>query len=271
MALCLRLLLLILLVGSASQAQTQNVLHLGTTTSIRDSGLLDEIQSAFFKRHHIVLRTLVAGSEQVLSAARRGDLDIVLTHSPNAEATFVAEGFGLQRKPVFYSHFLLVGPKGNEAGLNSQEDLEKKLRAIIQTGLPFISRDDLSGTHMLEKGILDKLQLKPEGKSYIKSGRGMGATLQLADQLQAHTLTDTGTWHNLQSRLSLKVLAGEDRETVNQYSLIALNPERLPHSPDAGAAVFDQWLSGAEGQRVINQFRLNEQQVFHSGVAKKES
>lgn len=262
------ILIFALIASPFSLAQT--VLHLGTTTTVRDSGLLDEIQAGFHAAHGIVLRTLVMGSGQVLKAAQRGDIDIALTHAPEAEKSFIENGFGLRRSPVFFNHFLLVGPATNPTKLKGDGSIETAYKDINRAGLAFVSRDDFSGTHAQEIKLRKKLGIQAEGRKYIKSGRGMGPTLQLADQLQAYTLTDFGTWHNFKSKLSLKELAGNDQTLINQYSLIALNPSGIPHPPPPSAEIFYRWLTSPEAQALIDNFRVDSQQLFHSGSAGKE-
>jgi len=246
-------------------------LALGTTTTLRDSGLLEYLQADFYETHGIAIRSIVLSSGQVFSAAKRGDIDIALTHAPKAEQAFINSGLGLARTPVFYNHFLLVGPANPSLKLADKGSLADALQSVHKQKLAFISRDDDSGTQAFEQKLLSQLGIEPTGKHYIKSGRGMGPTLQLANQLQAYTLCDWATWQAYQAKLSLQPIVNRPQAKQNQYSLVTVNPNHSSHPPQASAELFYRWLTGPAGQAAVETFQLNGQQLFHAGMAKSEN
>jgi len=246
-------------------------LALGTTTTLRDSGLLEHLQADFYAAHGIAIRSIVLSSGQVFNAAKRGDIDIALTHAPKAEQAFIKSGLGMARTPVFYNHFLLVGPENSKLKLSDQASLAEALQSLHEQKLPFISRDDESGTQAFEQKLLMQLGIEPSGEHYIKSGRGMGPTLQLANQLQAYTLCDWATWQAYQAKLSLQPIVNTPQAKQNQYSLVTVNPNTSAHPPQASAQLFYSWLTGPAGQAAVEMFQVNGQQLFHAGMAKSEN
>ena len=266
-----KILALLALFCLTATSQAAGPLALGTTTTIRDSGLLEQLQTGFYAAHGIAIRGIVMSSGQVFNAAKRGDIDIALTHAPGAEQAFINSGLGLSRTPVFYNHFLLVGPANANIKLNNNGSLSDALQSLHKQKLPFISRDDASGTYAFEQKLLAQLGIEPSGEHYIRSGRGMGPTLQLANQLQAYTLCDWATWQAYRDKLSLQAVVNTPQAKQNQYSLVTVNPNTSAYLPQASAELFYRWLTGPDGQATVEAFQRNGEQLFHAGNATSEN
>jgi tungstate transport system substrate-binding protein len=248
-------LVLILLLGAQSASGAERLL-LASTTSAQNSGLFDVLLPAFEKQTGIKVHVIAVGSGQALAMARRGDADLVFTHDPEAEEQFMTEGFGLARRQVMYNDFVLVGPAKDPAGVRGR-DAVAAFRKLAAQGFPFVSRGDGSGTHRREQDLWKRAGASPQGPSHLQVGQGMEPTLRVAGEKQLYTLTDRGTWLAVKERdrVSLALLVEGDPLLINQYSVITLNPAKLPHIKAKEAQAFADWVTSPKGQAVIDGLR----------------
>jgi len=230
-------------------------LILATTTSTQDSGLLDELVPMFEKKTGFVVKTVAVGSGQAMAMGRRGDADVLLVHSPEAEDAFMEEGFGRNRTLVMHNDFVIVGPAGDPAGLKGGGDAAAALEALAGAGALFVSRADDSGTHAMEKGLWKKAGVDPAGKTwYMETGSGMGQTLNVASEKAGYTLADRGTYLALKRNLHLEILVEGDPVLHNVYHVIEVNPDRFPKANGEGARAFSDFLVSDDAQTLIGTF-----------------
>ena len=234
-------------------------LRLATTTSLYDTGLWGHLEPIFEKEHGIELDVLYAGTGIALEYGRRGDVDVIVVHTKSREEKFVAEGYGIERIPFAYNYFLLVGPENDPAGIRgmSPEDAFKKL---AETGSgSFISRGDDSGTHGKEKAIwksagYDYEKIRQAGAWYIEAGRGMGATLLMASEEQGYALTDMGTFLAFKGKIDLVPIVDKGSILINVYSVIAVNPDKMPKVKAIQAQKLVDFLTSPEIQELIGNY-----------------
>lgn len=243
-------------------ADEDKVLRLATTTSTDNSGLLEYILPAFKKRTGIKTHVIPVGTGKALELARRGDVDAVLVHAPDAEKQFVEAGHGVNRRRVMVNDFVIVGPPQDPADLRKADNLKDALNRLIKSKATFISRGDDSGTHKKERKLWDMVGNKPSGENYLETGQGMEATLRIAGEKQAYTLTDTGTFLSAKNKLDLEVVRRGDETLENPYSAIAVNPARHPHANYMGAMAFIAWLTSPEGQAKIASYKMQGTVLF---------
>lgn len=251
--------------GAVAGAQDDKSITLVTTTSTQDSGLLRDILARFQNETGIIARTVSVGTGQALDIARRGDADIILVHARAEEEAFVAAGFGLERRPVMYNDFVIVGPASDPAGLRGTRDVALALRRIRDKGQNFISRGDRSGTHIAELALWRAAGVDPAGLAgpiYRSIGQGMGAALAVAGELNAYVLTDRGTWISFRNKRDLVLLVEGDPRLRNQYGVIVTNPARHPHVKLKSAQALSDWLVSPRGQSAIEAFKSNGEQLF---------
>lgn len=251
------------LAAGAAQAQGRFIV-VASTTSTEQSGLFGHLLPQFTRATGIDVRVVALGTGQALDTARRGDADVVFVHDPAAEEKFVAEGFGLQRRPVMVNDFVLVGPKDDPAGVRGQ-DIAAALRKLAGSGVAFVSRGDKSGTHAAELRYwqaagVDLGARKPAG--YRACGCGMGPALNIAASSNAYVLADRGTWLGFRNRTALAILVEGDQRLVNQYGVIVVNPARHPHVRKDLAQTFADWLVSPAGQAAIASYRIGGEQLF---------
>ena len=249
----------------ALHAEEQIFITLASTTSTENSGLLSYLIPNFKAKTGIDVRVVAVGTGRALLLGERGDADLVLVHHRASEEKFVEKGFGIERHNVMYNDFVIVGPKTDPAKIKMQTNTINALKQIYSHSFPFISRGDDSGTHKKEIELWNMADINPQRYSgiwYREAGAGMGATLNIANAMNAYTLSDRGTWLSFQNRDELKLLLENDPPLFNQYGVILVNPERHPHIKYSEAKLFSDWLTSSEGQQAIAKFTLNGQQLF---------
>ena len=234
-------------------------LILATTTSTDDSGLLDELLPLFEEETGYHVKLIAVGTGRALEMGRRGDADVLLVHAPSAEEEFVAEGYGVNRQRVMHNDFVIVGPASDPANLRSANDAATAMNRIRGSEQPFISRGDDSGTHNLELSLWQALDIDPSGQSwYRESGQGMGATLQIASQREAYTISDRATYLALQDVLDLAVLHEGDPRLLNIYHVMQVNPQRHGGVNAAGAEAFVEFMVSDAAQALIADFGVEQ-------------
>jgi tungstate transport system substrate-binding protein len=234
---------------------------LATTTSTQDSGLLDILIPMFEDETGYTVKTVAVGSGAAIEMGARGDADVLLVHSPAAEQKTVDEGHGIERTLVMHNDFVLVGPAGDPAAVQDEERAGDALAAIAAAGagagagVRFISRGDDSGTNALELKLWQAAGIDPAGQDwYEETGQGMGATLQVASQEAAYTITDRATYLAQKENIDLEVLLEGDPALLNVYHVIVVNPGLHPDVNVTGARAFTAWITRPDIQQVIGEF-----------------
>jgi tungstate transport system substrate-binding protein len=239
---------------SLSVAASKTVI-LATTTSTQDSGLLDQLIPHFEKESGFVVKTIAVGSGQAMKMGEKGEADVLLVHSPDAENKFMAAGFGSSRRLVMHNDFVMVGPQTDPAGIAGAKILAEAMKRIAVSRIPFISRGDSSGTHAKEKALWKSAGISAEGQGwYQQTGLGMGQTLQVAAEKRGYTLTDRATWLAMNKRLTLKLLFEGDNSLLNIYHVIEVNPARWPKVNSSGANAFARFMISGKTQQAIGRF-----------------
>lgn len=237
-------------------------LRLATTTSVEHSGLLEHLLPAFTEETGITVQALVVGTGQALKLAEHGDVDAVLVHDPDAEKAFLVKGFGLARRPLMRNDFIIVGPADDPAGIRGGQDAVAAFQTIRQREAPFVSRGDISGTHMAEKRLWAAAGVTIPFPGYAEAGQGQLQTLLIAAERGAYSLSDSATFAASRTKLALDVLVQGDERLVNRYSGIAVNPEHHPDTRAALAARFLDWLTSPEGQQRIEALKVDGRSLF---------
>ncbi|MDN5322868.1 MAG: tungstate transport system substrate-binding protein [Clostridia bacterium] len=245
-----------------SEPQEDKTIVLATTTSTKDSGLLDQLLPVFEKKTGYKVDVISQGTGQALKTGELGDCDVVLVHARAAEDKFVADGFGVNRRDVMYNDFVIVGPKNDPAGIKGLGIFEG-LKKLSETKKgEFLSRGDNSGTHKKEQQLWEKTGVKPEGDWYLAVNKGMGDTLVMTSEKQGYTLTDRGTFISMKDNLKLEVLIEGDPPLLNPYGIIAINPDKHPSVNYKGAMAFIEFITSQEGKEIINGYKVKGQQLF---------
>lgn len=233
---------------------------LATTTSTRDSGLLDSLLPLFERRTGYRVQVVAVGSGQALEMGRRGDADVVLSHAPDAERILADSGYFVRRRLVMHNDFLIVGPPGDPAGLRGMNDAVAAMRRIAARGgtggALFVSRGDRSGTNLLEQQLWRRAEVQPpaDGTWYVESGQGMAATLQMADQKRAYTITDRASYLAWRDKIQLGPVVEGDPLLYNVYHVMQVNPRTAPRGNAAGARALADFLVSPEAQAIIGRF-----------------
>ena len=238
-----------------ADAQSKPSLILATTTSTQDSGLLDVLVPRFEKERRIDVKVIAVGTGAALRMAGSGNADVVLVHAPAAEQKYVDSGDLIDGRLVMHNDFVIVGPTDDPAGIRKHSEVTDVMRVIAARGV-FVSRGDQSGTHSQELALWDAARVDPRSVSKREeTGQGMGATLNIADQKRAYTLTDRGTYLSLRKRLSLAILFQGDPTLRNIYHVYAVNPAKHSKARHTEARAFVDFLVSAPIQQLIGSFK----------------
>jgi tungstate transport system substrate-binding protein len=240
-------------------------LVLATTTSTENSGLLAELLPPFEEEFNVTVNVIAVGTGQALQIGRSGDADVLMVHAPALEEEFVADGFGVERVYFMYNDFVVLGPPGDPAGVRNASTAADAFGRIADAGATFISRGDNSGTHVKERDVWASAGVDPTDASggwYREVGQGMGAVITLANDQEAYTLSDRGTYLSYVSDIDLEVVNEGDESLFNPYGAIAVNPERHPHVQAQLAQALIDYIVSAEGQQRIADYTVNGFQLF---------
>jgi tungstate transport system substrate-binding protein len=269
------------------------VLKMSTTTSTQASGLLDVLLPELKKDTGIEVKVIAKGTGAAIRDGMDGNVDVIFVHAKSREEKFIADGFGTRRYAVMHNDFVILGPAADAAKIKGQPSAAKALAAIAEAKQAFVSRGDDSGTHTKEQALWKASGLalvktsqtivkkgkkreisfvRPSGDWYLSIGQGMGKTLTLADEKQAYTLADRGTYIKYKFGrdvpIALEVLCEGDPLLANPYGVIPINPEKHPHVKFELAKEFAEWLVSERGQSVIANYRLLDKQLFYPDAIK---
>ncbi len=250
-------------------------LILATTTSTQDSGLLDVLIPLFEQESGYQVKTVAVGSGQAMTMGQQGNADVLLVHSPAAEKQFMTDGWGKERLLVMHNDFIVVGPATDPARIKGLAAVDA-FKAIAAAGAAFISRGDNSGTNTKELALWKSAGIDPAGTKaawYTESGQGMGATLTIASEKGAYTLTDRATFLANQANLQLTLLVEKDNSLLNVYHVITVSPDKWPKVNYTGAVAFMNFITAASTQDVIGKFGVDKygQQLFVPDAGKTDA
>ena len=259
------LFILFLLLGFTKTSFSKEFITLQSTTSTQNSGLYDYILPIFSDKYNIDVRVVAVGTGQAIKNAQNCDGDVLIVHSQASEENFVESGYGLYRQNLMYNDFIIIGPYNDPAEINSSQNAFEVFKKIYNAKSVFSSRGDESGTHKAEIKIWNEINLetnKFNGNWYRELGLGMGATLNVAVQMDAYALSDRATWLAFNNKRDHKVLFEGDKSLFNQYGIIPVNPKKCPTVKFNLSEKFIYWMLSKEGQNKIASFKVNGHQLF---------
>ena len=238
---------------------------LQSTTSTQNSGLYDYILPKFTEKNDIDVRVVAVGTGQAIKNAQNCDGDVLIVHSKTSEEIFVKSGYGIYRKDLMYNDFVIIGPENDPAKVKSSDNAFEVFKKIFKERAIFASRGDESGTHKAEIKIWNNLNMNTNdfnGGWYRELGLGMGATLNVAVQMDAYVLSDRATWLAFRNKRQHLILFEGDESLFNQYGIIPVNPNKCPSVKTNLSKIFIDWMLSMEGQNYISSYKKNGQQLF---------
>lgn len=258
-----RIIATLLLIVLASPAFAAEHLRMSTTTSTENSGLLKVLLPPFEQQNDCKIDVISVGTGKALKLGEAGDVDLVLVHARKLEDKFVADGFGVNRKDVMYNDFVILGPAADPAGVKGSKTAAEALAKIAAKQAPFVSRGDESGTHTKEKELWQLAGGVPKAAWYVEAGQGMGEVIIMATEKQAYTLADRGTYNAFKkAKTNLAIVFDGEKGLFNPYGVIAVNPAKHPHVKHQLALKFIDFITGAEGQKIIADFKVDGDPLF---------
>jgi tungstate transport system substrate-binding protein len=242
--------------------------RLATTTSARDTGLLEYLKPEIRRIAKVEVADVAVGTGQALELAKRGDADFVIVHDRAKEDAFVRDGWGVDRRDLMWNDFVLMGPADDPAGIAGGKDAAAALKKVAEAKATFISRGDESGTHSREKSLWKTVGGRPDWSGYLEAGQGQGPTLTIADEKKAYVLSDRGTYASMRKNLAIVVLVEGDPALRNPYGLILVNPARVKGVAAQAAKAVADYLASPEGQARIGAFQVDGVTLFHPAASK---
>jgi len=249
--------------------EDSQVLRLASTTSTRDSGLLEVLLPAFEKANGCRVDLVATGTGAALKLGESGDVDVLIVHARSAEEAFMEAGHGSRHEPLMHNFFLIVGPKDDPADVVGTEPT-LALKRIAEKKARYISRGDDSGTHIRERALWQEAGVSPEWDGFVESGQGMGATLTMADEKKAYVLVDGGTWLKRKDSLDLISIVTEGEYLKNPYAAIVVTSKDDAPTNSKLANRFVDFLISAEAQKLIADYRVHDQPLFHPDRLEQE-
>jgi tungstate transport system substrate-binding protein len=256
-----------LLLGLFSVTLNSAELKMATTTSTDNTGLLDVIAPLYKKDFGVDLKWISVGTGNALKLGENCDVDVVFVHAPELEKKFVADGFGVDRTPVMYNDFVILGTPELKAKFEGKT-IKEAFEIIKKEQIKFVSRGDNSGTHSKEKSVWKSVMgdVPSKEKWYIEAGQGMIATINIANEQRGLTLSDRGTYIKYESNYKgnppLVIVLEGDTNLNNYYSIMAVNPKNCPKADYSGATNFIKWIVSPKIQQSIADFKLLDKQLF---------
>ena len=239
----------------------QQKLRIATTTSLRDSGLLDILIPEFIASYPCDISVLAVGTGAALRLGQQGEVDLLLVHAPTAEAEFMEGKHGDLHRPFMKNYFLFLGHPDKSAGLKNLS-ISQALKTIAQNNLVFVSRGDDSGPHKKELELWSHSTSRPEFESYTETGQGMGNTLMIASELQAFTLCDAGTYLRFQDKIDLRPVTSNQEILVNRYSVITVAADKNNQINTEAEREFYHFLNSDRSATLIQNYQLNGKTLF---------
>jgi tungstate transport system substrate-binding protein len=250
-------LMIVLSVGAVTFGAGKELI-LATTTSTRDTGLLDVLLPIFQEKTGYNVKTIAVGTGAALALGKKGEADVLLCHAPASEMELVEAGDVVNRQLVMHNDFVIVGSPKDPAGVKGFKSATEALRKISDSEAVFVSRADDSGTHKKEKEVWNKLGFQPSGKAwYLEAGTGMANTLNIANEKLAYCLTDRGTYLSMKDRLDLVILVEGDAVLLNIYHVMQVNPEKHKVVDGPGGKAFVEFMVSDEVQEIISTFGVD--------------
>jgi tungstate transport system substrate-binding protein len=238
-------------------------LRLATTTSVETSGLLDILLPPFEERFYVEVDVISAGTGRALALARKGNVDVIIVHAPEAEEEFMRLGFGIRRREFMYNDFIIAGPIDDPAHIKEAKDAVEAMIRIKENKVLFVSRGDDSGTHKKELYLWKEASILPSGDWYLLTGQGMGPTLLIANEKKAYTLVDRATYIVYKEKIDLVPLFEKDTHLHNPYGIIAVNPSIHPYIDHKMALALVEWVTSPQAQELIEDFKKNGERLFY--------
>lgn len=244
---------------------------LATTTSVRDTGLLDLLIEAFREKSGYLVKAIAVGSGQAMQLGRTGEADLLWVHSPDDEKQFVADGYGKDRTTFMHNDFVVLGPASDPAGIKGEKKAAGAFAKLAASGALFISRGDRSGTHKKELKLWEAAKAKPAADKYLEAGQGMAAVVGMAGEKEAYTLADRSTYLSLEKTSSLRIVSEGDEALLNRYSLILVNAEKFPGVNTEGAKAFFDFLLSKKTKKLVENYgreKYGRQSFFYDHKAR---
>jgi tungstate transport system substrate-binding protein len=236
---------------TTARSSTNKILIVAMTTSIEDSGLLNDLIAAIENKTGYQLKSISVGTGQALALTEKGEVDAVFVNSPLAEKKVLQDGTVMNRRLVMHNDFVIVGPAADKAQIRGKKDAVEAFSLIAKNQALFFSRGDDSGTNKLERDLWKQANIIPIGAWYQQTGAGMGHTLQVANDKKGYTLVDRATYLFQKKNLSLQILVEGDKKLLNLYHVMEVNPQKFPQVNKTAARAFSDFLLSGEGQRLI--------------------
>ncbi len=260
---CTIFFLVLFLIDNSLKSKEYIVLQ--STTSTRDSGFYDHLLPEFTKKAGFEVRVVAVGTGQAIKNARKCDGDVLIVHHKRSEEKFVNDGYGIYRKEFMFNDYVLIGPQGDPAKTKENKSIESALEKITKSRSFFISRGDESGTFKKEIElwkIIGKVPNPKTDKWYLSVGQGMGGALNIAVNKNAYIISDRATWESFQNKKNHGIIVANEPLLLNHYGVIPINPKMCPNAKIELANIFVKWLVSKNTKKLIDDFKVNEKQLF---------
>ena len=237
-------------------------IRLSSTIGPVDAGIIPLLADTYKAKTGVDFKIEKAGTGATLEKAKTGNFDMVVVHARALEDQFIKDGYGQNRRDFMYNDFVILGPKNDPAGIKGIKTAAEAFKVLAEKKAPFISRGDMSGTHVAEMNIWKAAGITPDGDkdewyTVFSLGKlGNGPTTIFTDKRAAYTLMDRATYLKQQKNIKIVPLVEGDKAMLNLIAAIEVSPKKFPSVNNADTAKFIGWLCGDEAQNIIKDFEV---------------
>ena len=239
-------------------------IKLSSTIGPVDAGIIPLLAETFKAKTGTEFVIEKAGTGATLEKAKSGDFDMVVVHARALEDKFIAEGYGQNRRDIMYNDFVILGPQDDPAGIKGMKSAAEAFKKIAASDVEFISRGDMSGTHVAEMNVWKAAGITPDGEkdawyTVFSLGKlGNGHTTEFTNRRGAYTLMDRATYLTKKNKIDIVPLVEGDPILLNLIAAIEVSQKRFPNVNNKDVVAFVDWLCGDEAQTIIKDFKVDQ-------------
>jgi tungstate transport system substrate-binding protein len=250
---------LLILISPATRGDEKPPVRVAVIGGMMKTGLWPEIARRFEKDTAYKVQLTMSGPRELLAEAfREGKADLLTMHSGDISTDLVADGFGMNLRPWTRNEFVIIGPRGDPAGIRGLHDGAVALERIAIKRSPLVDFQNI-GTRELTAKLWKKAGLRPQGPWLLKDESDNSEdVLEFARKKQAYVvLGRIPVLQGIFSADGMEILVQGDPEMRRPFIVMEANPKKFPDANSSGARSLADYLLSEKTQNFLLQFGTN--------------